>query len=37
VPDDGVFVLFGISLTGPGRVRVRNVELAEGRDRVVGA
>jgi hypothetical protein len=27
VPEDGVFVLFGISLNGPSEVWVRDVEL----------
>ena len=33
VPADSVFVLFGISLTGPGQVWVTNVQLDAERER----
>lgn len=30
VPDHAVFVMFGIALTGPGRIELRNAELVSG-------
>lgn len=30
VPDDAIYVLFGITLTGPGRIELRNTDLTSG-------